>query len=362
MAISRPFIMDLRTNVKQIISNQYRLLNANTWWRLVAKEMPSSTALERVTWFLDTAQIRREDEGSVSLEKLVSMSAEFEAEYASAALEILRKDLEDTVGGIPGGKGMDQSAAWAKQIAEQIVYFPQQEIAKIIRANPIGYDSKRLFAVDHPLNPFKPKVGTYANLITSDVLSDAGLGSAQPSIHQFGTGAVDVDTAITNVARVLAYIATIKQANGKQPRNLQVEGLLLPSSMRSRSQQITKAKFIAQAAGSSAGSGDVEAVIADMNLGAPAIAPELGGTFGDASDPKDGVGSDTDWYIRVSGAGEDMAATVWINREPFKVTALTGDTDRELLTARKFHWEAQARNVGAPGHPYQLIKVSPTIG
>lgn len=360
MVISRAFNMDLRTQVKQIVTNQYGRLNKNTWWRLVAKEMQSSTAIERLTWFIENAQIRREDDGSVTLEDLAAKSAEFEAEFASAGLKIKRKDLEDVIGGIPGGKGMDQAAAWARQIGALITYWPQKEVARLIRANPTAYDDKALFAIDHPVNPFLPAAGTYANLITAAVLDDAGLGSDEPCIHQFGTDAVDVDTALANISRVMAYVATIKQANGKDPRNLTPEGLLVPPSMRSRVQQLTKAKFIAQATGSGGGSGDVESVIADMNLGVPAIAPELGASFG-SSATGDGVGSDTDWYIRVSGEGEEMAAVAWVNREPFRVTALTGETDAELMTAREFLWEAMARNVAGPGHPYQLIKVSPTI-
>lgn len=348
MVISAAFNMDLRTQVKQIVSDQYSRLNKYTWWRLVTKEMPSMTATERLTWFLDTAQIRREDPGSVTLEDLATKSTEFTAEFAAAGLKLKREDLEDVVGGIPGGKGMDQAANWARQIGAQAVYWPQKVIAKAIRDNGTAYDSKAFFATDHPLNPFNPAAGTYANLINSTVLNAAGLGSDAPAIHAFGSGAVSADLALINVQRAVAYIATIKQANGVDPRNLTPVGIIVPPALRSRVQQLTKAKFIAQPTTSSGGSGDIEAVLADMNLGQPAVAPELGAAFG---------GSDTSFYLVMSGEGEEMAALTYVNREPFRVTAVTGDTDAELATAREFLWLAQARNTGGYGHPYELFRV-----
>jgi hypothetical protein len=348
MVVAREFNMDLRTQVKSIISSQYANLNKYTWWRLVAKEMSTDSAKERLVWFLDTAQIRREDPGSVTLEDLVALAAEFEVEFAGAGLKIKRADMEDTIGGIPGGAAMDQAAAWARQIGAQIVYWPQKAVAKVIRDNPIGYDGKTLFAVDHPLNPFNTSLGSYANLITGAVLNAAGLGSDAPAIHGFGSGAVSVDVALENVNRVIAYIGTIAQANGVDPRNLVPVGILVPPALRSRVQQLTKAKFIAQPASSGAGSGDVEAVIADMNLGTPAVAPELAAAFG---------GSNTSFYLAMASEGEEMAAVQYVNREPFRVNALTGDTDQELLNADEFLWNARGRNKAAAGHPFQLFRV-----
>lgn len=356
MAITQAFSMDLRTQINQIVSDKYSKLNKNTWWRMVAREMPSMTAKERLVWFLDTAQIRREDDGSSTSESLVTQAQEFTNEYASSQLKIRRNDLEDVVGGIPGGAGMSQAAQWARTIGAQITYWPQKMVAKAIRANPTAYDSKAFFATDHPNNPYRSSAGTYANKITGAVLSAAGLGADAPAIHNFGSGAVDLNTAITNVARVLAYIGQLKMPNGIDPRGLTPVGIMGPQALRFRMQQLTNSKIYAQAVGSAGGTGDLEGVRNDWSLGQPIVAPELGGTFGSTA-VGDGVGSDTSWYLLMSPEGEELSAFAYVNREPFKVTALTGDTDASLLTAREFLWEAQGRNTVGPGHPYQLFRI-----
>lgn len=354
MVISQAFAMDLRTQVNQIVSDKYSRLNKNTWWRLVAKEMPSLTAKERLTWFLDTAQIRQDDDGSVTDESLVTQAQEYENKYAGAQLKIKKKDLEDVVGGIPGGAGMSQAAQWSRTIGAQIAYWPQKMVARAIRANPVSYDGKSFFATDHPNNPYRTNAGTFANKITAAVLADGG---GAPAIHPFGSGAVDLNTAIINVARVLAYIGSIKMPNGVDPRNLVPVGIMGPASLRFRLQQLTNAKTYAQAVGSAGGTGDLESVRNDWNLGQPIVATELGANFGNDDDENDAAGSDTSWYLIMSPEGEEISAFAYVNREPFTVTALTGATDHELLTARELLWEAQGRNTVGPGHPYMLFRI-----
>jgi len=354
MVISQAFAMDLRTQVNQIVSDKYSRLNKNTWWRLVAKEMPSLTAKERLVWFLDTAQIRREDDGSATNESLVTQAQEFENEYASAQLKIKKADLEDVVGGIPGGAGMSQAAQWSRTIGAQIAYWPQKMVARAIRSNPTCYDGQPFFDEEHPNNPYRPEAGTYANKISAAILNDGG---GAPAIHSFGSGAVDLSTAVINVERVLAYIGNIKMPNGEDPRNLVPVGIMGPRTLRMRLQQLTNAKIYAEAVGAAGGSGDLEALRNDWSLGQPVIATELGGSYGNPDDGTDQLGSDTSWYLIMSPEGEEISAFAYVNREPFTVTALTGATDAELLTAREHLWEAQGRNTVGPGHPYMLFRI-----
>lgn len=347
MGILTPeFTQDLQTNVKLIAAREYQRLLKDMWWTKVAKQRPSEGRSERLVWLLDSARIERVDPGSVNFEDILSKTTEIVSKFASAGLNIKKELLEDLAGGVYGGEGLEMAAHWARQMGALAAYWPQKQVAIAIRTNPAAYDGLDFFHAAHPVNPFKTSAGTYANNITGAVLNTAGLGSAAAKIDD----SVTLDVAVQNVARVIAYAASIKMPNGEDPRGLRLVGLMHPPALAARAQQITNAKVIAQAAATGGGGADVEAVVRNFGLGQPIQADELGSSFTG--------GSDTSWYALMADAAQDeLPAFLYVNREPFSIVAHNGTTSAELARTRELQWTTAGRNEVGTGHPYHLLRV-----
>lgn len=330
------FLFNLESRMRVIGANEYERLSdpANLWWTQVAREMDSGAKAERVSWLLDTAKIERPQAahggGQAIFEDLVMVTTEYEAENAVGGLELKKEQFDDL-----DGNGVNLAASWMRQITAKAVYWPQQQVADAIKANGTTYDGLSFFNASHPVNPFNTGAGTYSNLLAGKDVSSA----------------VTVDVAINNIASALADIAAIKMPDGQTPRYLKMRGLLHPPALTARMQQITQAQYIAQAAATGGGSGDVAAVIRNFGLGTPFEAPELGANFG---------GNDTHYYIIAQEATSDeLGAFVYVNREPFSVIFHDRMTDAELARIRKLQWLTEGRNVVGGGHPYLLFKCTP---
>jgi hypothetical protein len=341
-AITPAFLIDLETNMKLISAQEYQRLASNLWWTQIAKTTTSGAKKERVSWLLDTARIQATGKGggNIEFEDIVSQTQEYEHENAAAGLKIKKEQLEDL-----DGNGVEIASHWSRQIGAYASYWPQKQLAKAIIANPVTYDTKRFFAVDHPVNPFNLSAGTYANLFTG---SASGIYPGALKIDD----SVTVDVALGNLAKIIAYTASLRMPNGEDPRFLVLDKLFIPPRLAARAQQLTNAKFIAQIAGSGAASADVEAVIRNFGLGQPIVCPELQAAFG---------GSDTDFYVGMSELTTNPhGAFLYSNREPFSVLYYGPQNDAQLARIREFQWMTEGRNTIMPGHPYLLFKVQGT--
>lgn len=355
-ALTPSFLWDLESNMRTITSREYDRLNRNTWWRDVMKVGPKSgSKRERVTWLLDTARIKDTDKGGrIIFEDIVSQTTEVEFTNAAAGLKIKKENFEDI-----DGQGIDYAAHWSRTTGAYAAYWPQKKLAKTLLANPVSYDTKTFFAADHPVNPFKLSAGIYSNVFTgaagSGAPSPTNLGAAYPGALPISGTGVTVDDAINNIAKAIAYISSMKMPNGEDPRFLSVNKIIVPPALAARAQQITNAKFIAQAANAAAtaaGTGDIEAVVRNFGLGQPVVAPELGAAFG---------GSDTDYYLLMEEiTSNDLGAFVWIPREDFSVQYYGPQTDAQLARMRELHWYTEGRYGLMPGHPFCLFKVRAT--
>jgi phage major head subunit gpT-like protein len=336
-ALTPSFLYDFETRIRLIAEDHYKRLNSNTWWNVIAKTMPSQSKKERITWLLDTAKIERPNgRGQAIFEDIVSKTTEFENEPATGGLKLTKEQLEDL-----DGNGVKLAAHWARQMGAYAAYWPQKVVAKAIRDNIATYDGLAFFAKDHLVNPFDSGVGTFHNRFTGSA------SGAYPGAIKIDSS-VTVDVAVENVAKAIAYIASIKMPNGEDPRHLRVTHLLVPPALASRAQQITNAKYIAQAASSGGGSGDVEAVIRNFGLGQPVVCPELGAAFG---------GSDTSWYLACSEiTSDELGAFVYVDRESFTINFHGPMTDAELARSRELEWTTHGRNTVGAGHPYLFFR------
>ncbi len=356
MALVIPsFVHDIESNMRAITEHHYDRLNKETWWRLVAKEMPLSAKKEMLVWLLDTAGIDYVNRlgGEVEFSGMMAQTHSVSYKAATAGLKLNRYQMSDVVNGLPGGAAVDAAAHWARGIAAYSAYWPQKQVAKAIndgdQSASLAYDGIVFFkdnTASHPVNPFDSSLGTFANMFTG-----AASGS-YPGALPIG-GATTLDVALENVGKALAYIAGIKMPNGSDPRMLRARRIIAPPALTTRVQQLTNAKYIAQAAASGGGSGDVEAVIRNWGLLEPIEAVELGAGFTN--------GSDSSWYIAVEDVTtNELGAIVYGNREPFEVQYHDGVSDADLQRANELEWTVRGANTVAYGHPYLLFKCKAT--
>jgi hypothetical protein len=351
-AITPEILYKLEDNMQAISENEMAriTLGENLWWKKLVKEMTSQNRKETKAWILSTAQIYPEGKGgNTRFDDQVTQAQEFEHTRFGTGLRIDFDQLTDN-----DGKGFDFAGEWASQTGALTQYFPQEQAASMIlngevatAANPFGaaYDGKAFFAKDHPLNPYKTSVGTYANLMSG---AASGIYPGACPIDD----TVTIDQARANVQKVISYVASIKMPNGKTPRRLKCVGILHPSTLAAQVQEITKAKFIAQAApGGGGGSGDVEAVIRNWAFGEPIDSPELL-TMGN------GTTDLTSWYMVTQQVqSTQLGALVYSVREPFAVRYWSRSDLSWLDTANAVEYHLKGRNANAYGHPYGLIKV-----
>lgn len=337
-AITPEFLHDLETNMRLLTTNNYSRFASNLWWQKMAKTITSKTKRERVSWLLETAKIERTHKGGgqAIFEDMVSQTHEYEHENAAAGLELKKEQLEDL-----DGNGIDLATHWSKQIGAYAAYWPQKCIARAIIANPVTYDSLAFFHASHPYNPFDTGAGTFANDLTGAV---SGAFPGAVPIHAYGSGAVDLEDAVVNLSKVIAYISSWKMPNGEDPRFLTVKKLFHPPAMRARITQMFSAKFMT----SGTGTVDIGQMVNDFGF-EPVEVPELGAGFSG--------GSDTTYYVGTSEQlSDELGAFAYIDREPFSVVYHGPMTDADLARMRKFQWTTEGRNTVAPGHPFLLVR------
>jgi phage major head subunit gpT-like protein len=347
-AITPQFLMTLEDNMRVLTENQYASLSAsgNLWYRDVAKIITSVSRKELLFWFLSTAQIKDEgySGGNMRFDELAMLQTSYENKDSGNGFEISVNELSDL-----DGKGVKAAAKWSTDTGHQIAYHPQEQVSSLILAgeSDLGYDGVAFFSKLHPYNPFNSAAGVYGNLF-----KDAYNGSTNPTYYAAPIDAtVNVDVALNNLMRVYATIRTIKQANGIQPRFLKPVALLHPPQLTERAVQLTNAKLIAQAAGTSGGGGaDVEAIIRKLGIGQPVEVPEF------SAEP-------TNYYVLCEWqSASEMGPIVYQNREPYRITYYTGQgggtgVDAILDRAKKLEWHNWGRNTTGYGHPFYLFKI-----
>lgn len=334
-ALTPEFVFDLESRMRMISAAEYERLNtpeSQAIVRALVKEVPTQTKRELMHWFLDTAQIQVDEEGTIEFEGLMMHQHEFDHEFARKGLKVLKSELEDL-----DGQGVRIATEWARQIGAQIAYRPVELAANALinGDTALCYDGGAFFATNHPVNPAVSGGATYSNLLTTGVKLD--------DRHS-------VETALESLGAIRTAIASIPMPNGSQPRKLRAKQFIAPPAMMDRLTMLTKAKFIATSDG---GPTDVENVIARWGLAPPIECDEIGAAFG---------GSDTDCYLAVEQlAGDELGALVYLNREPFAITYYSGDAggglNAELARTDELQWMVKGRNKMHYGHPFLLFKL-----
>lgn len=342
------YLMDVEKRMRIVTARDYQRLNSKTWWNTVAKNGTMTGKAERLIFMLDTARIERVNRlgGEVPFEDMVATSFEIEAGAAAAGLKLNRTQFEDHDGG-----GLNMATHWSSGVGQYAAYWPQKQVALAIRnggaAASVAYDGQIYFSGAHPNNPFDSSAGTYANDLTG------AASGAFPGAVPIDVG-VTLDVAFTNLSKAISYIqGALKMPNGEDPRLLKVAKLIVPPALVPRAQQLTNARYIAQAAtGGGAAAADVESIVRNWGLGEPIEAPELGAAFG---------GSDTTYYLAIEEVlASEVGALTYTTREPFKVLYHGEMTDAQLARMNELQWMTTGRNVVSYGHPFLLFRCRAT--
>lgn len=358
-ALTVEFVMHLEDRMRFLAEKAAASLLDEMWWSRIARVIPSSAHTENFAWFLDTAIIENEEEGgNINFRDMVMQNTSYTNKYAGTGLKVRRSQFLDL-----DGNGVQMAAHWATEIGAESQYWPQKSISDAILAGGTGtaYDGKTFFAnigsgaaYPHPVNPSNTAFGVYSNDFTGAAATENSIANAYPGAVPIDTS-VSVEVALTNLTKVYKYMAGIKSSNGLRSRNLRPGTLLVPPSLMPRATQLCNAKFIAQVAESStsAGSGDVEAMIQMLGMGQPVMCPELGAAMG---------GSDTTFYVVAKQAESSLlGALTYVEREPFAVRYYTGDgggtgVDADLDRKQEYEWHCQGRNIAGYGHPYLIFR------
>lgn len=346
-ALTSSFLFDFKSNMQAIQEQSYQNKLKNLHWQKFTKVRSSESEREILAWLLSTARLQRNGQGgSIQYDTLAQVKQTYVNGNFAAGTKISKNQLTDL-----DGKGVDIGAEWSRQIGADIAYFPQRELITLLLQGETltCYDGKAFFATDHPVNPALPGSTTYANLFTDLPIDPTN---------------TTLDVALDNLNTGLARISAVKMPNGVDPRFLTAKALIGPPALRSRLQQLTKAKFLAQASnGAGGGTGDVSAVITDQGFGEPIIMPELASTqtypTGENGNGATVTGDDNDYYILCQETdASELGAMVWINREPVTVQTFTGEGGQnvELARMREIEMLAQGRAVAGFGLPYFLFK------
>jgi len=345
-ALTPQFLMDLETRMRVITVRNYERLLNNLWWQRLATERPSDAKKEIITFLLQTARITDQGQGgNVRMEDLVSTYLEYTNRDAGAGLKLHVNQLKDTDGG-----GMQLAAQWSNDMGVQMAYWPQKLCAHYLKnghdsAVYKSYDQLAPFAAARPVNPFRTSAGTYNTIFTGAAVAASGNTPYYPGACPIDVS-VTVDVALQNLAKIFGYVSSIRQANGEDPRGLKPLSLFCPPTLFPRAVQLTNAKFIAQAATSGGGSGDVEALINALGYAMPIMVPELAG-----------FESDTTFFVGAQDMlNDEVGACIYSDREPFTIDYYGLQTDAVLGKARELEWLCHGRNVVSPGHPYLLFK------
>lgn len=342
--ITPSLVREFESRIQGITTGDYARLSQNTWWQFVAKLRPTVTKKEVLTWLLETAMIRDSGKsgGKVSFEDLYATYTELETRHAGDSLRLTKDQMSDVYNGEPGGEAFSLGAAWAKQMAAQMAYWPQKKVAHLLKNGHTAaasggydaYDALPFFSAAHKLNPYDAAVGTYKNLWTG--------ADAAP----IGT-AVTLDVAANNLSTIWGNIMSLKAANGEDPRGLMPRYLVVPPKMFPRAKQLTSADFIAQAASSGGGSADFRAFLEAMGVLTAVVAPELAD-----------FESDTSYFIVCEQhAADELGGVIYVEREPFRMSQYGELSSAELSRLKMLEWDVDGRNSVAGGHPYLIHKV-----
>lgn len=341
---------NVETNMRAISNDEYARFQRpeNKWWDTAATRLTVATTKQILTWFVNSAQLYPQGQGgNFSYADPLQLTTDFTPATSGAAVKVRRQEIEDIDGnGVLSGAALAPLTAWARDMGAQFGYWPQLQIAALIKAatgTTLGtaYDGLAYFHTAHFNNGKDSSDGTYANLLSGGTYAPA-------------TGVSD-DVRLAALAKVYLAMAIVKNATGTQVRMLRPSAILCGPSLYPTMARLLDSKFIAANASvaGAGGSSDFSGFLTRLGYGRVMLAPEL-------------VESewDTNYIVLADRGGEaDLGAFVYVDREPYSIRYYTGrgggtGVDAILDSADVLEWHASGRNTAGFGHPFLAFKAA----
>lgn len=385
MALEPQIITNLRAIIKPVYVNEYTRIAANLQYQRFTKILPSTTLKQTFVNLLENAVISDygQDGGAVRFEDQVIgeqsyVNHVFKTGWKSSEFKF--KDLDNS--GIMGGEGIQLLTQWTKNTSARAAYQPQYLAIEALkngissymtidgkRHDLVCYDSKTLFAGDHPYNFKRTGLGTFCNQFVGVAGSGAGGATnvgfrplAGPFkkhttgewIYDAGSN-VSVEDAFNNLWEVITAISQVKMADGLTPRYLRPTSIIAGTKLQKNLLTLLNAQFIAAQSGSTGGGAmEIKGIITKLGMSEPVILPELSGQS---------ALKDWDWYIECEEnvqAADIGSINIGVN-EPFSVkffAASSGNTgiNLELAISNEVAAVGQMRMFVGVGQPQFIYK------
>ncbi len=326
IVINRDYVTNFETDLSYKVVDSWSRTLKNLWiTRIMLVEGPHAAAKWIQEWNLETARIHNLGPKGKDMvfDPMITASQEVLYDHFGNALALDRSQISDD--------RISRAPKWMTETGAASAYWPQRLGAMMLKngkstTNPMtgkpmkAFDNLAFFSKVHPIGDTGT---TYSNLHNG------------------------LDFTASNVAKVIAYIETIKHG-GSAPAGLMPTILIAPTNYRMRGTQILQAEQFTDILNSASATAQ-NAFKTAFDFEPPIFAPEL----------NDDAVANT-WYLAVPADQDafDGALGYW-EREAFSINSWQPASSFDLATKKEFIWENYGRNGGFWGMPYRLHRIEP---
>lgn len=228
------------------------------------------------------------------------------------SVSIERTDIED-----------DQYAVYSSMLipnlARHAALLPDLEVAKVFNDNLTGFDSKALFATDHPTDLTGATSGTQSNIIASNPLNATNLAKAQ--------------------ARLMSFVGP-----DNIPMGSYGDTIFCPPSLKYVADTLANATFYPESKNSVSGTFGAQSNVFQGQFRVIA-SPYLT----DTGDPTTAV-----WYL--CDTRSSVRPALWQDREAPQLVSMVDPANPYVFLQDKFAMGARMRGAAAPGFWFKAVK------
>lgn len=334
--LTNKYFVDLQTRMQLVSAAEYDRLRQDLVWDQIASIADLTGVAESIIEYpIENAEIEHNvAETYTNAKDRIYANFRMTSRFHATGLKIMRSKFTD------GPYGAAAAADFSKAMGALFAYDPQQLVFDKIKENGICQYDNAVFFGEHPISPNVNGVATTAlkfkNRFTG---AAAGVYPGALPIDE----SVSPEVALTNLSKLVTYVRSIPQANGKLPLKLRIKSLIGPPRLAQRLAQLTDAQFLG-----TTGSSDVRPIIRANGLGTPIVVDELGAGFG---------GDDRTYYVAVEQITPSIGPILFAQKEPYEIVYFDPTSDSEINKRQWFEWRVRGRSGCEYGLPQLLFRV-----
>jgi phage major head subunit gpT-like protein len=306
LKITTSLLETLNTTVRATFMRAYDSGGAEAWHPRVCAMVPSGSASNTYPFSVDAGPVREWESGERVIRSLELGSYQVFNKRYEKTVGINRDHLED-----------DQTGALlmrVRDVAQKFSSHPDEMVAAIISANPVGLDGDALFSATHPRNPATPVSGqSFANL--------------------FGSKALTKDNLMDVRKTMRSRIGPDGLALRCNPRLL-----LVPPSLEYTAMQITRSMFVPSTAGTASEDNVIRGMFDVL------VVDQLESHSNGA----------TNWYL--ADVSTEDKPFIMQTRDPFQLTTQFDPKDPSVFNRNEYVWGGTVRYGFGPGNPLRISK------